>query len=321
VNLGLFVDLRHIDTTDGTFAAHTSRTIERIVAAEQLGADAVWFTEHHGFPDGYLSQPLVLAAAVAARTTRVRLGTGVLLAAFRHPRHIAEEAALVDVLSDGRLELGLGAGYGVPEYEAFGLDFASRFRATDAAAREVERLLAGGEIAPGPAQDPVPMWLGYQGPQGARRAGRMGFGLLSLSRDLLEPYAEGLTEGGHDRASARMGGLTDVIVADDPEAAAVRLLPHWLHQQNTYRAIMRTADGAPLPPLDADRARATLERTGRLGSMQVLDVEAAIAAVRERVSGLPVAHAYAWLSVADMPADLVERHIELWCGPVREALQ
>ena len=321
MNLGLFVDLRHVDAGSGTFAAHTSRTIERIVAAEQLGVDAVWFTEHHGFPDGYLSQPLVLAAAVAARTTTVRLGTGILLAALRHPRHIAEEAALVDVLSDGRLELGLGAGYGVPEYDAFGLDFASRFRATDAAAREVGRLLASGEIAPAPVQDPVPLWLGYQGPQGARRAGRMGLGLLSLNRDLLDPYTEGLTEGGHGLAAARMGGLTDIVVADDPEAAIARLLPHWLHQQNTYRAIMRTADGAPLPPLDPDRARATFERTGRLGTMEVLDVDAAIDAVRERVAGLPVEHAYAWLSVADMPADLVERHIELWCGPVREALR
>jgi alkanesulfonate monooxygenase SsuD/methylene tetrahydromethanopterin reductase-like flavin-dependent oxidoreductase (luciferase family) len=263
----------------------------------------------------------VLAAAVAARTTRVRIGTAVLLAALRHPRHIAEEAALVDVLSDGRLELGLGAGYGVSEYDSFGVDFSTRFRGTDAAVADVARLLGSGDLTPRPVQDPVPLWLGYQGPKGARRAGRLGVGLLSLNRDVLASYRAGLHEGGHGAASARVGGLVDVVVADDPEAATARLVPHRLHQQNTYRALMRTPEGAPLAPLDPDRARATLERTGRLGTMQVLDVDGAVAAVRERVDGLPVEHVYAWLSVADMPADLVERHVELWCGPVREAVQ
>jgi alkanesulfonate monooxygenase SsuD/methylene tetrahydromethanopterin reductase-like flavin-dependent oxidoreductase (luciferase family) len=319
--LGLFVDLRRLDSSGRSAAAHVSRTLELLTGAESLGCRAVWFTEHHGFSDGYLSQPFVLAAALAARTQSMRLGTAVVLAALRHPRHLAEEAAMVDLIAGGRLELGLGAGYAQSEYDAFGVDMARRFDQTDRAALEVKRLLASGEITPGPAQQPLPMWLGYQGPKGAARAGRAGMGLLSLDRSLVEPYRAGLAEGGSDWSAARMGGLVEIIVADDPAQAAERLLPHWLHQQNTYRALRRKPDGSPLSPLTIERARESLQQTGRLGSLQVLAVDAAIAELRERVSGLPAEYAYAWMSLADMPDDLTERHLELWCGPVRQALE
>jgi alkanesulfonate monooxygenase SsuD/methylene tetrahydromethanopterin reductase-like flavin-dependent oxidoreductase (luciferase family) len=318
---GLFVDLRSLPESGRSGTAHVARTLELLAGAEDLGCEAAWLTEHHGFSDGYLSQPLVLAAALAARTRTMRLGTAVLLAPLRHPRHIAEEAAMVDLISGGRFELGLGAGYAITEYEAFDVDMAGRFGKTDALAARVAQLLATGEITPGPAQDPLPLWLGYQGPQGAGRAGRLGMGLLSLDRALLAPYQAGLAEGGFAADDARMGGLVEIIVADDPPAAAERLLPHWLHQQNTYRALHRKPDGSRLKPLEEAGARERLSATGRLGSLQVLDVAGAQAAMREKLEGLPARHAYAWMSLADMPDDLVERHIELWCGPVREAAQ
>jgi alkanesulfonate monooxygenase SsuD/methylene tetrahydromethanopterin reductase-like flavin-dependent oxidoreductase (luciferase family) len=319
--LGLFVDLRRLPASGRSAADHTARVLDLLTGAEALGCESAWFTEHHGFTDGYLPQPLLLAAAVAARTSRLRLGTAVVLAPLRHPRQLAEEAALVDVISAGRLELGLGAGYAPGEYAAFGVDMARRFDQTDAVAREVERLLRSGEVTPGPVQQPLPLWLGYQGPKGAARAGRAGLGLLSLDAALLAHYQRGLTEAGHDPAGTRMAGLVDIIVADDPPAAAARLLPHWLHQQNTYRALMRRPDGSPLPPLDEDQARRRFAATGRLGALAVLDVAGAVAELRTRLGGLPARHAFAWLSPADMPDDLVERHVELWCGPVREALR
>ncbi len=318
--LGLFVDLRRLSTSPRSPASHVSHTLDLLAGAESLGCEAVWFTEHHSFEDGYLPQPLVLAAALAARTKTMRLGTGVLLAALRHPRHIAEEAALVDLISNGRVELGLGAGYAQSEYDEFGVDMARRFDRTDAAAAEVERLLASGEVTPGPVQQPLPLWLGYQGPKGAARAGRAGLGLLSLDRTLVEPYRAGLEERGDDWSRARMGGLVEIIVADDPPRAAERLLPHWVHQQNTYRALRRKPDGSKLSPIDLERARESLAKTGRLGSLAVLDVDTAVADLRTRVEGLPAEHAYAWMSLGDMPDDLTERHLELWCGPVRRGL-
>src|SRR4051812_12608140 len=70
--IGLFVDLRRLPDSRRSPAAHVTRTIELLAHAESLGRDSAWFTEHHAFPDGYLPQPLVLAAAVAARTSRLR---------------------------------------------------------------------------------------------------------------------------------------------------------------------------------------------------------------------------------------------------------
>ena len=192
--LGLFVDLRRLDSSGRSAAAHVSRTLELLTGAESLGCEAVWLTEHHGFSDGYLSQPLVLAAALAARTQGMRLGTAVVLAALRHPRHLAEEAAMVDLIAGGRLKLGLGAGYAQSEYDAFDVDMTRRFDRTDRVALEVKRCLPSGEITPGAAQQPLPMWLGYQGPKGAARAGRAGMGLLRPRPFARRPYRAGLAE-------------------------------------------------------------------------------------------------------------------------------
>ncbi|HZP16031.1 MAG TPA: LLM class flavin-dependent oxidoreductase, partial [Nocardioides sp.] len=241
MKLGLYFDLRNPGPWQRPYAHVYGRALELIATAERLGAGSVWFTEHHLFDDGYLPQPLTMAAAVAARTEHTRIGTAVVLAPLRHPRHIAEEAAVVDILSGGRLELGFGAGYSMPEFSAFGAVWAERYARTDATVTEVRRLLDESRVTPPPLQRPFPMWVGCQGPQGARRAGRLGAGLLSLRRELLEPYRAGLADGGHDPSAAHLAGLLDVVVADDPEEARERILPHYAHQLNTYR---RAAAGA-----------------------------------------------------------------------------
>ena len=83
MKLGLFFDIRNPEPWARPWPDVYARTLEVIADAEALGADAVWFTEHHLFDDGYLTQPLVMLAAVAARTRRIGLGTAVLLAALR----------------------------------------------------------------------------------------------------------------------------------------------------------------------------------------------------------------------------------------------
>ena len=124
---------------------------------------------NHLFSDDYVAAPLTFLAAVAARTSRVRLGTAVVLAPLHNAVEIAEQAAMVDLISGGRLDLGLGTGYRVPEYELFGADLRRRYAQTDAKAKEVRRLLS--PVTSHPVQAEVPIWMGYQGPKGARRAG------------------------------------------------------------------------------------------------------------------------------------------------------
>jgi alkanesulfonate monooxygenase SsuD/methylene tetrahydromethanopterin reductase-like flavin-dependent oxidoreductase (luciferase family) len=320
VKVGLFLDLRNPPGWGRPWAQLYRDTLATVEAAERAGIDSVWLSEHHLFGDGYLPQPLTMAAAIAARTSRVRIGTAIVLAALRHPLHLAEQAAVVDVLSGGRLELGLGAGFSPAEYAAFGVDLTRRFRLTDEAFVAVREALAN-RVTPPPVQQPLPMWLGYQGPRGARRAGRLGAGLLSLAPELLEPYRAGLAEGGHDPGTARMGGMLDIIVADDPPACLAALLPYYAHQLNSYRAAATPVGGTPPAPVTVAQLASGRRGEGRIPGLSVLTPAAAVAAIGERTAGLPVEHVYLWASVAGMPDELAGRHVELLCTQVLPALR
>jgi alkanesulfonate monooxygenase SsuD/methylene tetrahydromethanopterin reductase-like flavin-dependent oxidoreductase (luciferase family) len=306
--IGLFFDLRNPRQWQLPPADFLTRTFEVIEHAEQIGADAVWVTEHHMFDDGYLSQPLTFAAAVAVRTTDVRVGTGIVLPALRHARHIAEQAVLIDGLSGGRFELGMGAGYVAREFEAFGADVTKRFSATDAAFADVRAILDEEPQRRLAVQRPMPMWLGYQGPKGAGRAGRLGAGLLTLNRRSYEPYVQALEEGGFGAGAARMGGVIDLIVSSDPEAAWERIKPHYEHMATTY--LQAAMPGAQLPEGVLD-SRFGRDRRGAPIPLSVLTPEEAVAEVRRRIDGLPVEHVYVWASIAGMPEELVDEHVEL----------
>jgi alkanesulfonate monooxygenase SsuD/methylene tetrahydromethanopterin reductase-like flavin-dependent oxidoreductase (luciferase family) len=174
VRVGIMLDLR---TFPGERVDHIyGSTLELCEEADRLGIAGLWMSEHHGFDDGYLPQPLAFAAAVAARTGRARIGTAVLNAFLRPAVDVAEQAAIVDAISAGRMELGLGAGYRKVEADLYGASFAHRFDAVDERTREVRRIWEEGTARPSPTQERPLIWLGYQGPLGARRAGRLGEG-------------------------------------------------------------------------------------------------------------------------------------------------
>jgi alkanesulfonate monooxygenase SsuD/methylene tetrahydromethanopterin reductase-like flavin-dependent oxidoreductase (luciferase family) len=315
--LGIFLDFRNPPPWERPWPDHYRYHLELIEAAEQLGADSVWVSEHHRFPDGYLPQPLTMAAAIAARTSRLRIGTAIVQAPIRHPVHLAEEIAVVDILSAGRLEVGLGAGYSADEFELFDTDGERAVGRTAEAYRAVRRLLDEDGITPRPVQRPFPLWLGFRGPRGARLAGELGAGLLDLGPATVTEYLAGRTASGRDPAGAAVGGVVDVVVADDPEHAWARVLPHYLYQLNTYRR----ARGRP--ELDAagigDRTARDRPR-GTAVNLAVLSVDEASDLLVERVCGVPARHVYTWGTVAGMPADLAHRHLELLLGPVRARL-
>src|SRR5712692_12109927 len=99
------------------------RALQRIEIMDRSGYDAVWLTEHH-FSDYSVCPSIpVMGAHVAARTKRLRIGTGVTLAAFYHPLRLAEEVALLDILSGGRVNRGAGRGFDRTEFRAFGVPF------------------------------------------------------------------------------------------------------------------------------------------------------------------------------------------------------
>lgn len=321
MKVGLFLDMRNPAPWRRAWSALYEGWLARLAWAECIGVDSVWLTEHHLFADGYLPQPLTFAAAIAARTERLRIGTAILQAPLRPAIDIAEQAAMVDVISGGRMELGLGAGYRVPEWQAFGADGSRRFELLEERAAEVRRLWGSGGVTPPPLQERPPIWIGGEGPRGARIAGRLGEGLLALKPELLDPYREALAGAGHDPAAAAMGGCANLILADDPEVAWERLKPHLEFQWRTYfEYAAEGRDGGGLTPsADPEELRLT---TGPplLPRFDVVTPARALERLRPWLDDLPAEHVYFWGSIAGMPDDLVDRHVELLATQLAPAL-
>ncbi|MFI6580303.1 LLM class flavin-dependent oxidoreductase [Embleya sp. NPDC050493] len=158
-------------------------TIELAVAAEEFGYDSFWVAQHHLGAQGALSpSPFVLLAAIAERTTRIRLGTAVVVGPTEHPIRLAEDAAVLDTLSGGRLELGLGAGSDPATSERFGIAHENRHARLRETVDSVLDLLTGADLVP-----PAPtlrdrIWLGTGSPDGIAWAVDRRLGILSGRR-------------------------------------------------------------------------------------------------------------------------------------------
>ncbi|GJM36910.1 MAG: monooxygenase [Acidimicrobiales bacterium] len=317
--IGLYFDFRNPERWHRDPATYHGWHLDLMEDADRRGIGSIWVTEHHFVEDGYLPQPLPMLSAIAARTNQCRLGTGVVVAPLMHPMAIAEQAALADVISGGRVELGLGAGYVAPEFEAFGADLAQRYHDTDHALAEVGRIYGSGGCTPGPVQDPLPIWAGYLGPVGARRAGRLGVGLLTWNAASWPIYRDALAAAGHDPSLARMGGVVDFMVADDPERFFERLVPHRTHQLNSYRQNAAKGSGHTPRMLTEDEVREG-RGSGVIGALSVLTPGDAVDRIRSIAADAPIEHLYLWASIGGMPEDMVEEQAGLLIDRVQPAL-
>ncbi|HEY2105058.1 MAG TPA: LLM class flavin-dependent oxidoreductase, partial [Candidatus Binataceae bacterium] len=122
IKFGYQVDFRNPPGSGRSFSDLYDAMFRQIERAEALGFDSIWLTEHHLTDDGYLPALMPMAAAIAARTRRVQIGTYVLLFPFQHPLKLAEDIAVVDVISGGRLRIGVGQAYRAEEFAAFGIN-------------------------------------------------------------------------------------------------------------------------------------------------------------------------------------------------------
>ena len=171
-----------------------TRAIDVAQAAEALGFHNVWLAEHHFSTYGYLSRPAQLATYIAAKTSRVRVGTAVIVVPLHHPLVVAEEIATLDLVSGGRLDVGLGRGYQHYEFERFGLELESG-RARWEESIDIILKAFGGRpftydgklfkipettVFPQPLQKPrPPIWITAQSPDSVEGAVRRGFNVLT----------------------------------------------------------------------------------------------------------------------------------------------
>ncbi len=251
--------------------------VERCVLAEQVGFDSVWVSEHHFLDDGYMPSLLVTAAAIAQATSRVRIGTGVLLAPLHDPLRLAEDAATVQLLSEGRLILGLGAGWRSEEFELFGVGLderAARMRETVAVLRGAfadgtfthrgrHYTFEDANVTPKPGT-PIPIWLGGFAEPAIRRAGRIADGFLGSSSGTSgiegftrakEVALEGLRKAGRDESAFSFALHVPVFAWEDGDAwETVKPHYHYLRWKYPDMGAARGRSGpAPAPPpLDAE---------------------------------------------------------------------
>jgi alkanesulfonate monooxygenase SsuD/methylene tetrahydromethanopterin reductase-like flavin-dependent oxidoreductase (luciferase family) len=314
MKFGLQFDLRNPERWRRDPVRLHAFTLELIEEAERLGIDSVWVSEHHRFPDDHVASPLTFLAAAAARTLRVRLGSAVVVAPLHHAAELAEQSVMIDLLSGGRFELGLGAGtkYRMPEYELYGADPERRNTQTDERARQVRALLSPGGVTPGPVQDRLPIWMGYLGPQGARRTGLLGERLLSGDARNWASYRAGLLEAGHDPAIGMMAGSVNAWVTDDPEKDWQTVRSHLKYQLDTYNEQMVVGTDRPLPrPVDPERFRA--------GPPVLLKYfwcetpETIASNIRTYTGGAPVDTMFIWASLPGMSEDMAVRHVQTIC--------
>jgi probable F420-dependent oxidoreductase len=223
---------------------------EHAVRAEELGFDSVWVSDHffyslarYGAGDELLGslEPLTTLAGLATRTRRVRLGTLVLGAPFRHPSVLAKSATTIDVLSGGRLDIGVGAGWYRDEFEAFGYEFGQvgeRFAALERTAEVLDALLPGGPVTreidglrlvqaynrPEPVQRPrPPIWIGAKGGDRALRlVARHADGWNSVWRWTPEAFAARIRRArelaedlGRDPSTVRFSVGLHTVVGED----------------------------------------------------------------------------------------------------------
>jgi probable F420-dependent oxidoreductase len=227
----------HVTLANAVPGARLEDLVEVAVAAEELGFAGIWTTDHLLMPAGdrysAVIEPLVVLAYLAARTTRVRLGTSVIVLPMRNPFVVAKQAASIDLLSSGRLTLGLGAGWSEPEFRNVGADFHTRGRRLDESIRLFRHLFSGskepfqgdfygyedGVFEPLPVQrERLPIMIGGNSEAALKRALRYGdvWQSTALGPDQFRPKAERLrreVEGRSLELGARVtlrGGLEEM---------------------------------------------------------------------------------------------------------------
>lgn len=258
-----------------------TQLLEYVRHAELLGYDSVWVAEHHFSNYGYVPNPLLMATRIAAETDRVRIGTAVLVLPFWNPLRVAEDIALTDHLTGGRLEVGVARGYQPFEFKRFGLTMDDARERTDESLEILLRALSGESfswqgkyhqipettVLPEPLQRPrPPFWLAAATPESFDLAARLGLAAfttnsgrpLSVLEEGWRRYQASIAR--YPDAPRQFGVQAQICVAPSDEEAREEMA-HFLYQtrqatnlrQGTEHVVSGVSDPLPFegePDLD-----------------------------------------------------------------------
>lgn len=242
---GIRFDLRNPTFAGTTMAERYNAALDMATWADDNGAALAIVSEHHGSDDGYLPSPLTFAAAIAARTKRIHINVAAIIAPFYDPLRLAEDAAVVDLISEGRLSLVLANGYVPSELAMFDVPSAERAARTMAAIDVLRQAWTGEpfehrgrmvRVTPTPHQPGGPQInLGGSTAVVARRAARLGLGFWPSTPGVWGAYRDEVVERGGRDPGPYLGGEAGFLhVATDPDAAWNAIAPYALHEANSY---------------------------------------------------------------------------------------
>ena len=245
-----------------SFGAPTSdlyaSAIDMCAWAETRGAIVAVLSEHHGAEDGHLPSPLVLAAAIAARTERLPIMLAAVVLPFWDPVRLAEDMSVLDIISKGRVSYAFGIGHRAEEYEQFGVDMRRRGRLADEKLTLLSQLLKGepvvsdgrrSHVTPACSSPGGPfIMLAGGSPAAVKRAAKHGLGLVLQTNQpgLKELYESECRAHGHEPGFIQLpteGAPTAVFVADDMDKAWDELGPYLLHDAVTAAAYRHGDEG------------------------------------------------------------------------------
>lgn len=221
--------------------------VEMAPFADRIGIDSIGLMEHHGSQDGYLPQPFTLAAGMAAVTQSIRFTLGAVILPLHDPVEVAEQIAVIDLISNGRVSVIFGAGYVPFEFAMFGKSQKHRAKLMDAGIETVLRALRGErfEIAgrpvfvrPLPVQSPEEMiMVGGGVPAAARRAARFDVGFAPMHAELVDVYLEECRNLGREpREYFRpiSGMPLSIHLCEDPDRGWAAIERHAVHVITEY---------------------------------------------------------------------------------------
>jgi len=329
LTFGYLYDFRNPPQWQRPWDEFYAEVLDVVAWTEEVGFGGAWAPEHHLADDGYMPTPLIALSAIAARTKRMKIGSAIALAPLYHPVRFAEECAVLDILSGGRLEVGLAIGYRQRETAAFGVDFTKRGRMFDEWLQIVTRLWAGEEVSfegrhysiegaklmPPAPRGRIPLYIGGFTEKAMERVALYGDGFIG-SGDLSEVYDEKLAKHGRDQASAKIRTTDLFLVAThDPERAMEELAPYFLHVNNSYGEWFNEGKGQDfgdrLDPM-------TLEQFKESGILQVMTPDAAVAMLQDRRSRMPLDHVMMMMPPG-LPAERFIHYADIFAKEVMPA--
>lgn len=334
VEIGIF---DHLDRSAAPLSEYYEERLRITEAYDRAGFSCYHLAEHHLTPIGAAPSPSVFLSAVAQRTTRLRIASLVYLLPFYHPLRLLEEVCMLDQMSGGRLEIGIGRGISPIEMGFYGIDPAEAQERYDEACaillhglRDETLTFAGKHyrfdglrLELRPHQARIPMWYGVHAPESAERAARRGYHVVTneggvAARAVFDAYYAAWSAAGHDGPPPKAGAVRFIVVAESDEAALAtgrRSYPAW---HDSFNFLSRTHRRSVLHPKAPSFDAALAEGTALAGAPATV-----AAALRAQLAETGMNYLLGQFAFGSIALDEVLRSVELFAREtlpeVREA--